>query len=90
MATARVNLDVVPERSRPPEIQRLLDEASTLRDRHRAAREAVAVAQTELEQAQEADVAATAERVRAGDAPGAMPAAIAKAACSCRTRSEER
>jgi hypothetical protein len=79
MTAARVSIEVVPERSRPADVQRALDEAITLRDRHRAARETVAAAQAELEQAQDADVTATAERVRAGDAPGAMPAAIAKA-----------
>lgn len=83
IVAARVNLDVLPERARPAEVTLLLDEAATLRDRHRAAREAVALARSELERLQEVDVAAAAERVRAGDAPGAIPPSIAKGRVAC-------
>jgi hypothetical protein len=75
----RIAIDVVPEIGRPPEIETAIDEARQLRDRHRLAQEELAQAQQALERAQDADVAAQAERVRHGSAPGALPSAIEKA-----------
>jgi hypothetical protein len=76
---SRIALDNVPTLVRPSEVERAIDEARQLRDRHRLAQEELAQAQQALEQAQEADVARAAERVRQGSAPGALPPAIAKA-----------
>jgi hypothetical protein len=74
-----INLDRIPNVARPPEIERAISEARELRRRHRLAQEELARTQQALEQAQEADVAAQAERVRQGAEPGAVPAAIRKA-----------
>jgi hypothetical protein len=74
----RIAIDNVPSIARPPEIERAIGEARELRDRQRLAQEELAQAQQAFEQAQEADVAATAAKVRQGSAPGAVPAAVAK------------
>jgi hypothetical protein len=74
-----VNVDVVPQTGRPDAVTSALTEAIALRDRHRDANETLAAAQTALEQAQQADVAATAEKIRAGTQPGAIPASVQKA-----------
>jgi hypothetical protein len=74
-----VNVDVVPQTGRPDPVTTALTEAIELRDRHRDANEMLAAAQTALEQAQQADVDATAEKIRAGTQPGAIPASVQKA-----------
>jgi hypothetical protein len=74
-----VAIDVIPTLGRPAEVERAIDEARELRDRHRLAQEEQAQAQQALEQAHETDVAAAAERVRKGSAVGALPPAIEKA-----------
>jgi hypothetical protein len=66
----RVALDVIPQIGRPDEVATALAEAADLRDRHREANEALAAAQAELERQEQADVAAAAERIRSGAAPG--------------------
>jgi hypothetical protein len=75
----RIDLDHVPSLVRPSEIERAIDEARQLRDRHRLAREELAQAQQALERAQDADVVAAAERVRQGSEPGALRPAVEKA-----------
>src|SRR5262245_26855450 len=75
----RVAIDNVPQLVRPTPVVKAIDEAAELRDRHRLANEELARAQRELEQAQQADVAATAVKIRQGAVPGQLPAAIAKA-----------
>jgi hypothetical protein len=79
VVTSRIDLDHVPSVVRPSEIETAIDEARQLRDRHRLAQEELAQAQQALERAQDADVAAAAERVRQGSAPGALPPAVEKA-----------
>jgi hypothetical protein len=73
-----VNVAVIPA-IRPDEVATAVDEALALRTRHREATEVLAAAQHELERAQRADVAATAEKIRAGSEPGAISAAVTKA-----------
>jgi hypothetical protein len=75
----RVALDLIPDAARPTEVARLLDEALALRARHREANEALAKAQADLERAEAADVAAAAERIRSGEAPGKLSASISTA-----------
>ena len=57
----------------------MLAEAVELRDRHRAANEQLAAAQAELEAQERADVAAAAEKIRSGAAPGSLSAGVGKA-----------
>jgi hypothetical protein len=73
-----IDVDVIPEIARPEAVDRVLAEALSLRDRLRAAQEELAAAQADLERQEQADVAQAAERIRSGEAPGAIPAAIAK------------
>jgi hypothetical protein len=75
----RIAIDNVPSLVRPPEVERAIEEARELRDRHRLAEEELAQAKAALERARDADVAAQAERIRQGSAPGALPPAIEKA-----------
>jgi hypothetical protein len=75
---ARVAIDVVPEAARPTEVASVLAEAVELRDRLRQAREELAAAQAELEHQEQADVAAAAQRIRQGAAPGNLSAGITK------------
>jgi hypothetical protein len=75
---ARVDLDVVPTIARPPEVEKLLVEASELRERLRQAREELTAAQAELERQERADVEAAAKAIRSGSAPGNLSAAITK------------
>jgi hypothetical protein len=76
---AWIALDVVPEVGRSDPVTQALAEAVELRDRHRQASEELARAQAELEQAQKADVDATAAKIRAGTQPGAISANVTKA-----------
>ena len=75
----RINIDNVPTLARPKEVERAISEARELRERLRLAEDERAKAQQAFEQAQAADVAAQAERVRQGSAPGALPPALEKA-----------
>jgi hypothetical protein len=73
-----VAIDVVPAIGRPGEVATVLAEAIELRDKHHAAQQALAVAQQELERQEKADVAAAAERIRSGEAPGNLSTGITK------------
>jgi hypothetical protein len=78
MAT-RINIDVVPEVGRPPEIEAALADARTLVGKRQEAEAALTSAKAALEQAQADDVARTAEKVRQGEQPGAVAASVTKA-----------
>ena len=75
----RINIDTVPTLVRPKVVEQAISEARELRERLRLAEDERAKAQQSFEQAQAADVAAQAERVRQGSAPGALPPALEKA-----------
>jgi chromosome segregation ATPase len=79
VASAWVNVDVVPAVGRPDAVETAIAEAVELRDRLRAAQEELAAMQAELERQEHDDVARTAEKIRSGAAPGAIPATISKA-----------
>jgi hypothetical protein len=74
-----VALDVIPEAGRPAKIQPAFKEASDLRARYRRAQEELAELEQRLEQVERDDVAEAAQRVRAGSAPGNVPAVVTKA-----------
>jgi hypothetical protein len=74
-----VALDVIPELARPDPVAEAVAEAVELRDRLRVAKQELAEAEGELERLEQDDVAAAAEKIRAGATPGSIPAAISKA-----------
>jgi hypothetical protein len=75
----RVAIEVVPQSCRPATVEQRLAEVVALHDRHRAAREAVAAAQAELDAATQEDIATAAARARAGEALGQVAVAVKKA-----------
>jgi hypothetical protein len=75
----RVDIDRVPSLARPAEVGALLDEAVALRDRLRAASEALASAEAKLGQAKHADALAASERLRRGGNVGSEQPAVQKA-----------
>jgi hypothetical protein len=74
-----ISTRAIPDAARPAAVTKVLTEALDLRRRIREAQEELAAAQAELERLEQEDVAAAAERIRAGSGPGAIPAAISKA-----------
>jgi hypothetical protein len=85
---ARVNVDVVPEVGRPPEVAAVLAEAVELRAKLREATERLASLQAQLDEQEQADVEAAAQAIRKGTSPGAISATIGKsrAAVEAQTR----
>lgn len=75
----RLNPQVVPEAARPEPVVSALKEANALRAKLLTAQEQLASARADLEREEAADVAAAAERVRAGTSLGAIPVAVRKA-----------
>jgi hypothetical protein len=75
---AWLNPENVPAAARPPAVASALDEALELRTRFRDAQAEVALAQSELEAQEQADVEAAAKAIRKGESPGAASTAIKK------------
>src|SRR5215469_16467012 len=73
-----VDLSVVPEIARPDAVTKVLAEAIELRDRLSLANDELAALKAELEQQEAADVERAAKRIRSGEAPGNLSAAIEK------------
>jgi hypothetical protein len=78
MAAPWVSLDVIPEPARPDAVAAALAEASELRDRLRVAKQEEAEARAELERLDADDVAKTAQKIREGATPTAIPAGVEK------------
>jgi hypothetical protein len=76
---ARVALDRVPTLARPPAVERAITEALALREKAREVTEAVAAAQTLVEELEREDVEAAAAKARAGEPLGTPAAALRKA-----------
>jgi len=68
----------VPEIARPDAVTKVLAEAIELRDRLSLANDELASLKAELEQQEAADVQRAAKRIRSGEAPGNLSAAIEK------------
>ena len=68
----------MPEIARPDAVTKVLAEAIELRDRLSLANDELASLKAELEQQEAADVQRAAKRIRSGEAPGNLSAAIEK------------
>jgi hypothetical protein len=77
--TMRIDLDHVPALGRPSEVEQLVDEARSFRDKLRAASEQLASVEAKLEQAEHDDALAASERLRKGATLGSEAPAVEKA-----------